>query len=154
MQGQRSFITSCRDNEFVENCWWTDHSGCEIFKPISEEEFLRRCANKTNLKDIERALQLRALVTEVTLRSDHDDYDSPESTFSMPWIFHRNWISLNKSSFQLIGKPNMNEERFYSNLPCHIITMPSIHSFRKHSCTLKPHIVLVAPQGTVFYGMP
>ena len=78
MQGQRSFITSCRDNEFVENCWWTDHSGCEIFKPISEEEFLRRCANKTNLKDIERALQLRALVTEVTLRSDHDDV-SPRS---------------------------------------------------------------------------
>ena len=70
MQGQRSFITHCRDDEFVENYWWTDHSCCEIFKPISEEEFLRRCANKTNLKDIERALQLRA---RVTLRSDHDD---------------------------------------------------------------------------------
>ena len=40
---------------------------------------MRRCANKTNLKDIERALQLRARVTEVTLRSDHDDDDSPES---------------------------------------------------------------------------
>ena len=40
---------------------------------------MRRCANKTNLKDIERALQLRARVTEVTLRSDHDDDVSPES---------------------------------------------------------------------------
>ena len=66
MQGLRSLINSCRDDEFVVNCWWTDHSGCKIFKTISEEEFLRRYANKTNLKDIERALQLRARVTEVT----------------------------------------------------------------------------------------
>ena len=34
--------------------------------------------NTDNLKDIERALQLRARITEVTLRSDHDDV-SPES---------------------------------------------------------------------------
>ena len=40
---------------------------------------MRRCANKTNLKDIERALQLRALVTEATLRSDDDDDVSPQS---------------------------------------------------------------------------
>ena len=78
MQGQRSFITPCRDDEFVENYLWTDHSCCEEFKSISEDEFLRRCANKTNLKDIERALQLRARVTEVTLCSDFDDV-SPES---------------------------------------------------------------------------
>ena len=78
MQGQRSLITPCPDDEFVGIYWWTDHSCCEIFKPISEEEFLRRCTNKTNLKDIESALQLCAWVTEVTLRSDHDDV-SPES---------------------------------------------------------------------------
>ena len=75
MQGQHSLITTCQDGEFVGNYWWTDHSCCELFKPISEEEFLRRCANKTNLKDIERALQLRA---RVTLHLDRDDV-SPES---------------------------------------------------------------------------
>ena len=35
----------------------------------------------------------------------------------------------------------MHEKSFYSNSPCNIITMPSIHSFRKHSCALKPHFV-------------
>ena len=51
-----------------------DHSSCELFKPISDEEFLRRCTNKS-LNEIERALQPR---TQGILRSA-DNVPPPNS---------------------------------------------------------------------------